>query len=139
MDQIRQRAYEIWRSEGCPDGRDRIHWVRAEAEFRERLCAHTRSEPVRQKPRWPAPIATMRSRQQRNAELQPAGRATDAPGEYPATRLIRLQFEDIELPRREVDEQAVVDDIASVAIVDLGSHQIGQTHLLTAKLAERQA
>jgi len=36
-DQIRQRAYEIWVSEGCPHGRDLIHWVRAEAEFRERL------------------------------------------------------------------------------------------------------
>jgi hypothetical protein len=35
---IRQRAYEIWVSEGRPEGRERIHWVRAEAEFRERLC-----------------------------------------------------------------------------------------------------
>jgi hypothetical protein len=35
---IRQRAYEIWVSEGRPEGRARIHWVRAEAEFRERLC-----------------------------------------------------------------------------------------------------
>ena len=36
---IRQRAYEIWVSEGCPSGRDCIHWLRAEAEFRERLAA----------------------------------------------------------------------------------------------------
>jgi hypothetical protein len=26
-------------SEGCPHGRDRIHWVRAEAEFREKFAA----------------------------------------------------------------------------------------------------
>jgi Protein of unknown function (DUF2934) len=39
LDQIRTRAYEIWLSEGCPCGRDNIHWVRAEAEFREKLVA----------------------------------------------------------------------------------------------------
>jgi hypothetical protein len=40
---IRQRAYEIWLSEGCPDGRDRIHWLRAEAEVREKFNeAHSR-------------------------------------------------------------------------------------------------
>ena len=38
-DQIRRRAHEIWLSEGCPHGRDHIHWVRAEAEFREKLSA----------------------------------------------------------------------------------------------------
>jgi hypothetical protein len=36
---IRQRAYEIWLSEGCPHGRDRIHWLRAEAEIRENFNA----------------------------------------------------------------------------------------------------
>jgi hypothetical protein len=39
MAKIRRRAYEIWQSEGCPVGRDHIHWIRAEAEFRERLYA----------------------------------------------------------------------------------------------------
>ena len=39
MQQIRQRAYEIWVGEGCPQGRDRIHWLRAEAECRDRLTA----------------------------------------------------------------------------------------------------
>jgi hypothetical protein len=41
--QIQQRAYEIWLSEGCPLGRDRIHWLRAEAEFRERMASRTAS------------------------------------------------------------------------------------------------
>ena len=27
------------RAKGCPEGRDRIHWLRAEAEFRENLRA----------------------------------------------------------------------------------------------------
>jgi hypothetical protein len=39
MVRIRKRAYEIWEDEGRPEGRDRIHWLRAEAEFRESLCA----------------------------------------------------------------------------------------------------
>ncbi len=30
---IRQRAYEIWQSEGRPEGRDVEHWQRAEAEI----------------------------------------------------------------------------------------------------------
>ena len=39
MARIRKRAYEIWEDEGRPEGRDRIHWLRAEAEFRESLSA----------------------------------------------------------------------------------------------------
>jgi hypothetical protein len=39
MEQVQHRAYEMWLSEGCPLGRDRIHWIRAEAEFREKLAA----------------------------------------------------------------------------------------------------
>jgi Protein of unknown function (DUF2934) len=41
-EQIQHRAYEIWLSEGCPLGRERIHWVRAEAEFREKLATANR-------------------------------------------------------------------------------------------------
>jgi hypothetical protein len=39
MEQIRHRAYDLWLKEGCPHGRDHIHWVRAEAEFREKFAA----------------------------------------------------------------------------------------------------
>ena len=45
MARIRQRAYEIWEDEGRPEGRERIHWLRAEAEFRERLCASRITNP----------------------------------------------------------------------------------------------
>jgi hypothetical protein len=31
-DAIRQRAYEIWESEGRPEGREHEHWSRAEGE-----------------------------------------------------------------------------------------------------------
>jgi Protein of unknown function (DUF2934) len=31
--EIAQRAHFIWELEGCPNGRDLDHWLRAEAEF----------------------------------------------------------------------------------------------------------
>ena len=43
FDAIRLRAYEIWESEGCPQGR--IHWLRAEAEQRDGRSPKTSSEP----------------------------------------------------------------------------------------------
>ena len=56
LDDIRSRAYEIWLSEGCPDGRAAIHWVRAEAEFREKLAAASLlagcKRTLRESPRW---------------------------------------------------------------------------------------
>ncbi len=33
-ERIKQRAYEIWESEGRPDGKDEEHWHRAAAEIR---------------------------------------------------------------------------------------------------------
>ena len=39
IEQIRRRAHEIWVNEGCRHGRDRIHWLRAEAEFREKFAS----------------------------------------------------------------------------------------------------
>ena len=41
---IRRRAHQIWEQEGCPEGRAHIHWLRAEAEFRERICHATDSD-----------------------------------------------------------------------------------------------
>ena len=35
--EIRLRAYHLWELEGRPVGRERIHWVRAEAEIREKI------------------------------------------------------------------------------------------------------
>jgi hypothetical protein len=32
-EKIRQRAYELWEQEGRPGGRDRAHWLQAEAEI----------------------------------------------------------------------------------------------------------
>ena len=62
MARIRKRAYEIWEDEGRPQGRDRIHWLRAEAEFRESLCgsrpANAPAQPKLRKAPKPASRAT---------------------------------------------------------------------------------
>jgi hypothetical protein len=34
-----RRAYEIWQSEGSPNGRDVDHWLRAEAEITSSHCS----------------------------------------------------------------------------------------------------
>lgn len=36
-ERIRQRAHEIWESEGRPEGRDAEHWSRAEQEIDEQM------------------------------------------------------------------------------------------------------
>lgn len=36
---IEHRAYEIWQSEGSPQGCDVDHWLRAEAEVMSSQCA----------------------------------------------------------------------------------------------------
>lgn len=37
QDAIRNRAWEIWQSEGCPEGRADEHWRRAEQELKARI------------------------------------------------------------------------------------------------------
>lgn len=33
-DEIARRAYELWRQEGCPEGRALKHWIEAEKQLR---------------------------------------------------------------------------------------------------------
>jgi hypothetical protein len=32
-DKIKQRAYELWEADGCPDGQDQAYWFKAMAEI----------------------------------------------------------------------------------------------------------
>jgi hypothetical protein len=32
-DQIKQRAYELWEADGCPEGQDQAYWFKAMAEI----------------------------------------------------------------------------------------------------------
>lgn len=52
-EQLRQRAYGIWQSEGEPHGRDRDHWEQAEREL---------TEVVADEPAAPAKPATRRKK-----------------------------------------------------------------------------
>jgi hypothetical protein len=56
MKRINRRAYEIWESEGKPEGRARIHWLRAEAEFREKFCVGRFSREKRMNPQRITPV-----------------------------------------------------------------------------------
>jgi len=39
-DLIRSRAYQIWESEGWPNGRHVVHWLRAESEIYDTTKDH---------------------------------------------------------------------------------------------------
>lgn len=43
-ERIRLRAYQIWESEGRPQGQDCGHWLRAEAEIRDSLAPAERTK-----------------------------------------------------------------------------------------------
>ncbi len=43
--QVRLRAYQLWELEGRPEGRERIHWIRAEAEIREKIQPSRSASP----------------------------------------------------------------------------------------------
>jgi hypothetical protein len=38
--QVRQRAHDLWEQEGCPQGRDKEFWLRAERELVEGYQSH---------------------------------------------------------------------------------------------------
>jgi hypothetical protein len=42
-EEIRQVAYKLWQEEGCPDGYDVQHWIRAKMIWEE--MNHLQSEP----------------------------------------------------------------------------------------------
>ena len=77
---LQERAYAIWETEGCPDGRDRAHWEQAERELSAAqapeeiaLSASGREEPGAEstgKTRRRSP-ATATSRRKKAPELRP--------------------------------------------------------------------
>jgi hypothetical protein len=76
-DEIRVIAYQIWEQEGCCDGRDLEHWIRAEIVWTER-----------QKPAKPAKPAgkstTANEGQKAAAKTAQSGSASQARGKTPA-------------------------------------------------------
>ncbi|MTD98866.1 DUF2934 domain-containing protein [Paracoccus sp. YIM 132242] len=81
QERIRQRAHEIWESEGRPEGRDADHWTRAEEELRSQLDADDQpvgdagAEPgiVQAKTKKPA------AKRPRKAKAEPTPYLNDGP------------------------------------------------------------
>jgi hypothetical protein len=53
-DEIRVIAYSIWQQEGCLDGQDCEHWLKAEVIWEERQKKGPSSEEGKTKPRQAA-------------------------------------------------------------------------------------
>ena len=82
LDQVRRRAYDIWLSEGCPHGRDRIHWIRAEAEFREKLTRHSNKHGLHFERRSAGALGSERAIQAKAQQrLSPKGRLDSEHGQ----------------------------------------------------------
>ena len=62
-EEIRQAAYKLWQEDGCPDGYDVQHWLRAEAIWLEEKSPRNRSKQ-------PKSLKARKGRQTRTAEQQ---------------------------------------------------------------------
>jgi hypothetical protein len=67
IQQIRQRAYEIWEREGRPHGRDWVHWLRAETEIRDARPAMMAKPSAAKEKARPATRTAPRGRSQPTA------------------------------------------------------------------------
>ena len=68
-EEIRQAAYKLWQEEGCPDGYDVQHWLRAEAIWLEEKSPRNRPN-LRNRSKQPKSLKARNGRQTRTAEQQ---------------------------------------------------------------------
>jgi hypothetical protein len=50
-DEIRLIAYDIWQEDGCPNGRDCEHWIKAEALWEEKQKQRSDSKAIKTEPK----------------------------------------------------------------------------------------
>ena len=62
-EEIRQVAYKLWQEEGCPDGYDVEHWLKAET-----ICQEEKRP--RNKPKQSKSLKVRKGRQTRTAEQE---------------------------------------------------------------------
>jgi Protein of unknown function (DUF2934) len=62
-EEIRQVAYKLWQEEGCPDGYDVEHWLKAET-----ICQEEKRP--KNKPKQSKPLKVRKGRQTRPAEQE---------------------------------------------------------------------
>lgn len=70
IDRIRERAYAIWQSEGCPEGCAEKHWSAAEEELLYSDAAPDRDTSIMPQP--DASDAELQANAYGHAEAQPA-------------------------------------------------------------------
>jgi hypothetical protein len=71
MHRIRERAYEIWTMNGCPDGEAEQHWLRAEAEILNTLTNSAARPPVGKKTSRPSVRPSAKNPRRHAAPSQP--------------------------------------------------------------------
>ena len=62
-EEIRQVAYKLWQEEGCPDGYDLQHWLKAETVWLE-------EKRPKNKPKQSRSLKARKGRQSRTAEQE---------------------------------------------------------------------
>jgi len=62
-EEIRQVAYKLWQEEGCPDGYDLEHWLKAETVWLE-------EKRPKNKPKQSKSLKARKGRQTRTAEQE---------------------------------------------------------------------
>jgi len=62
-EEIRQVAYKLWQEEGCPDGYDLQHWLKAETVWLE-------EKRPKNKPKQSKSLKARKGRQTRTAEQE---------------------------------------------------------------------
>jgi len=62
-EETRQLAYKLWQEEGCPDGYDVHHWLKAETIWLE-------EKRPQNKPKQPKSLKPRKGRQSRTAEQE---------------------------------------------------------------------
>jgi hypothetical protein len=76
---IRERAYQIWQQEGCPDGRDDVHWRMAIEQLASEEFSQAQTQPGESgvsgpMPGVPPPPAAAETRKPRATTRSPAKR-----------------------------------------------------------------
>ena len=93
QERIRQRAHEIWESEGRPQGRDADHWSRAEEELKNQMG---NDQPAQEtEPQLAQTAKPARARATRATKTAKAS-ATDEPAKPKRTRKTKATDETAE-------------------------------------------
>ena len=85
---IRERAYHLWEADGCPHGRDRDYWERAEALIGMEEHAGAALKPNPMASGGPIPGVTVEEAQIQQDYGEFPGRMTDQ-GDWRATPMTR--------------------------------------------------